>query len=110
DPEFPYQIPILDFDLHLPLHYPHKGDVIIKVNNDNIPRGIAINIEQGFLQSGSLADRINNLDNNLESLVAKTPARTIFHANIDQSKGNTLANASALIKRKRFQGLGLNSL
>lgn len=57
DPDFPYDIESLNFNLCIPYAYPYKATSkpSIIVLNDDIPRGFAINIEQGFKKIVAIA-------------------------------------------------------
>lgn len=79
DPDFPFAIPLLDFDLTVPQHYPHAAaGPTIHVNNDSFARAHAINIETAFdAYDGTLAARVRRLDAELERLLMLPPARTV---------------------------------
>ena len=81
DPDFPYAIAVLEFDLHLSRHYPHDANTTppyISVKTDDISKGVAINVEQAFKKySGTLRERITTLNENLEKILMMPAARTI---------------------------------
>lgn len=83
DPDFPFDVPLLHLLLLVPKEYP-SGNPQVMVLNDDIPRGFAYNIEQGFknltgeiqdpdlqdLQSEkSLSGYLTGLDQNLEQFL-----------------------------------------
>lgn len=77
DPDFPYDIVVLDVDLHVSRHYPNQGNAYINVNNQEIPRGNAINIENAFNRyQGTLVEKLKQVDTNLEKLIGMPPAKT----------------------------------
>ncbi|OMH79747.1 hypothetical protein AX774_g6830 [Zancudomyces culisetae] len=96
DPEFPYDLQALRFALVIPVDYPatkeHQRAVEIHVANKQIPVGVKHNIKIGFdsfarknmllgLKSPGeekrLAEMVEWLGNNMESMFAIKPASTI---------------------------------
>lgn len=78
DPDFAFDLTLLDVDLCVPQHYPHHGSVTLKVNNSEIPRGHALNVENYFgTLNGPLLDRLALLDQKLEELLKLPPQKTI---------------------------------
>lgn len=57
DPDFPYDLDLLNFSLCVPQGYPHDKSKrpSIVVLNDDIPRGFAVNVEQGFKKIAGIA-------------------------------------------------------
>lgn len=57
DPDFPFELDVLKFNLTIPARYPHdaKATPSLIVLNSEIPRGFAVNIERGFRQIALLA-------------------------------------------------------
>lgn len=78
DPDFAFDLSLLDVDLRVPQHYPHHGTVTLRVNNTDIPRGHALNVERYFSTlAGPLPDRIMQLDTNLEDVLKLPPQKTV---------------------------------
>ncbi|KAK0667536.1 hypothetical protein QBC41DRAFT_395824 [Cercophora samala] len=86
DPDFPFDLPQLACDLHIPPQYP-KSPAKLRVKNSDIPRGFAINIEKGWDKlveerqknggSGTLLSLVNGLDKRLEGLLSEEKAETV---------------------------------
>lgn len=82
DPEFAFDLDTLLVDLNVPDDYPATIPWI-KVKNEDIPRGYAINVERGFYgvanakRKTSLANLIQDLDKNLESYLKQEKQETI---------------------------------
>ena len=91
DPEFPFQIPILSFDLHISRHYPNQGvPPWIEIKNAEIPLGNRANIENGFkTYEGTLLERVNLLDENLETLLTMPAATVIKMVRGSKREGGT---------------------
>lgn len=79
DPDFAFPISVLPIDLKLPRHYPHGPEAIgITLASDEVPRGHALNVEQAFdTYEGTLRERFDRLDKELEGLLSKPPQKTI---------------------------------
>lgn len=62
DPDFPFDLDVLKFNLTVPPTYPRGGKELptIVVLNSDIPRGFSINIERGFKEIATIA-RLNKL-------------------------------------------------
>ncbi|CAP66857.1 uncharacterized protein PODANS_4_6500 [Podospora anserina S mat+] len=84
DPDFPFDLPQLECDLHIPSKYP-KSPAKLHVKNSDIPRGFAINIEKGWDKlveerkggGGTLLSLVNGLDKRLEGLLSEEKAETV---------------------------------
>lgn len=109
DPDFPFDIQALDFNLYIPLNYPSKSrppregtdrapptpafPVIVVLNKD-IPRGFSVNIDMGFKslsesysQSGqSLLNLIVALDKGLEGYLKQEKRDTIKIVKINNNR------------------------
>ncbi|OBA18985.1 hypothetical protein METBIDRAFT_33613 [Metschnikowia bicuspidata var. bicuspidata NRRL YB-4993] len=50
DPDFPFELDLLNFSLTVPAEYPHNTKAVpsIVVLNTDIPRGFSVNIERGY--------------------------------------------------------------
>lgn len=90
DPDFPFEMDALHFSLHVPANYPEE-EVRIIVQNKDIPRGFAANIESGFASlaqnkgDATLLSLITSLDKNLEDFLSQKKAETVtFVANADK--------------------------
>ncbi|KAG7818620.1 hypothetical protein KL909_005010 [Ogataea angusta] len=56
DPDFPYDLDLLNLSLCIPGTYPYKGkNPSLVVLNDDIPRGYSVNVEIGFREIATLA-------------------------------------------------------
>lgn len=79
DPDFPFDLEDLKVSLSIPAKYPYDGQIpSIVVLNEEIPRGFAINLEQGFKRICKVAltnarDEDINMDSK-KSLVAQVEA------------------------------------
>lgn len=97
DPDFPYDILVLDLDLHVSRHHPNQGNAYININNQEIPKGNAINIENAFNRyQGTLVEKLKQVDLNLEKLIAMPPARTFT---IVKPKPKTAADSARDVKK-----------
>lgn len=81
DPDFPFEMDVLDCNLQVPAQYP-KDVPSIRVLNKDMPRGFAINVEKGFdrlaaSKSLTLLDLMKSLDKNLEVFLSERKAETI---------------------------------
>ncbi|CAN3373568.1 hypothetical protein DIURU_000622 [Diutina rugosa] len=80
DPEFPFDMDSLNVNLTIPSSYPQTKARIVVLNED-VPRGVAVNVEMGFQkiarQSIPLVAQLEELDANLESLLAQEERTTI---------------------------------
>ncbi|KAK4643631.1 hypothetical protein QC761_406500 [Podospora bellae-mahoneyi] len=84
DPDFPFDLPQLECDLHIPSKYP-KSPAKLHVKNSDIPRGFAINIEKGWDKlveerkggGGTLLSLVNGLDKRLEGFLSEEKAETV---------------------------------
>jgi uncharacterized CHY-type Zn-finger protein len=90
DPDFPFEMDVLHFMLYIPAEYP-DAELRITVQNKDIPRGFALNIESGFDALASnrgdatILSLITSLDRNLENFLSQKKAETItFVANADR--------------------------
>ncbi|KAG2223792.1 hypothetical protein INT45_001926 [Circinella minor] len=81
DPDFPFELNMLQLQLRVPARYPKESCTII-VMNANIPKGFAFNLEKGFENytkqtSATLVRQMNWLDKNIENLLQQEPATTM---------------------------------
>ena len=82
DPDFPFDLAHLDCQLHVPAAYPRQPPRL-QVKNKDIPRGFAINIENGWdrlvkeKRGATLLALTKALDRNLESLLTEQKAETV---------------------------------
>ncbi|KAE8453233.1 hypothetical protein EG329_011300 [Mollisiaceae sp. DMI_Dod_QoI] len=82
DPDFPFEMTALECLLSVPSSYP-KDKPSLKVGNKDIPRGFAINIEQGFeglvedKPDATLLELMKALDKNLETFLSAPKADTV---------------------------------
>lgn len=82
DPDFPFDLDHLECELRVPSGYP-KQRPKLQVKNKNIPRGFAINIENGWdrlveeKRGATLLALTNALDRKLESLLSEEKAETV---------------------------------
>ena len=82
DPDFPFEMTSLKCVLSIPVAYPAEI-VRLKVENQDIPRGFAINVENGFADlihtnpKASLLDLMKLLDRNLEKFLSAPKADTV---------------------------------
>ncbi|KAI5807414.1 hypothetical protein DFH27DRAFT_546134 [Peziza echinospora] len=120
DPEFPYEIDVLNLLLTVPLGYgggPGTADgkagatvhtanqPSIQVLNADIPLGFKVNIESGFRdiaknasESTTLLDMLNSLDKRLEGLLAEKKATTIKIIPNAPSKTAVTSSVDTVIK------------
>ncbi|GAO46918.1 hypothetical protein G7K_1136-t1 [Saitoella complicata NRRL Y-17804] len=82
DPDFPYDITALSFDLSIPDKYPQEQPTL-RVKNSDIPVGYAVNVDRGFNQLAkelvgktALLGMVNQLDRKLEEFLAGKKAET----------------------------------
>ena len=82
DPDFPFDLAHLECQLHVPAAYPRQPPHL-QVKNQDIPRGFAINIENGWdrlvqeKRGATLLALTKALDRNLESLLTEQKAETV---------------------------------
>ncbi|KAK3904771.1 hypothetical protein C8A05DRAFT_13375 [Staphylotrichum tortipilum] len=82
DPDFPFDLAHLECDLLVPAGYPQHPPHL-QVKNKDIPRGFAINIENGWdklvqeKRGATLLALTKALDRNLESLLSEQKAETV---------------------------------
>ncbi|TAQ83411.1 hypothetical protein B7494_g8265 [Chlorociboria aeruginascens] len=80
DPDFPFEIEALECILTVPPEYP-QSPPRLKVGNKDIPRGFAINIENGFdglvHEDITLLELMKALDKNLEAFLSVQKAETV---------------------------------
>lgn len=82
DPDFPYELDVLECSLEVPANYP-KSKPTLRIKNQEMGRGYQINVERGFdsivqgMPSGTLLQYFNTLDRRLESYLSAPPADTI---------------------------------
>ncbi|KAH8816053.1 hypothetical protein F5884DRAFT_206626 [Xylogone sp. PMI_703] len=82
DPDFPFEISMLECQLSVPPGYPESRPTL-KVGNRDIPRGFAVNVERGFddlaqeKREASLLELVKALDRNLETFLSAQKAETI---------------------------------
>lgn len=82
DPDFPYDITVLECELAVPASYPSSRPTC-KVLNKDIPRGFQINIARGFdtiaaeSVNSTLLTLVNRLDQRLEAILAGKAADTV---------------------------------
>jgi len=84
DPDFPFDLDFLQCELQVPAAYPDAGVTpTLKVKNKDIPRGFAVNIEQGWDRlarergESTLLALTNALDKNLESFLSEKKQDTV---------------------------------
>jgi len=82
DPDFPFELDVLECLLEVPAAYP-QAKPRLHVTNKDMGRGYQINIERGFdaiverMPNGTLLQYCNSLDRTLENLLSTPPADTI---------------------------------
>lgn len=82
DPDFPFEMTALECSLTVPPRYPGSPPTL-RVDNKDIPRGFAINVENGFDQlvkdkdNATLLDLMKSLDKNLEEFLSAQKAETV---------------------------------
>lgn len=83
DPDFPYELEALLFDLYVPAHYPQVAPYI-SVKNTDIPKGYSGNVEVGFKEVAqsnlgklSLMNMTLQLDKQLEEFLTREKQQTI---------------------------------
>lgn len=77
DPQFAFPLAVLEFDLSVPFQYPQKSAVTMRIT-DGVPREFALNVEQAFgTFNGTLAERVAELDAQLERLLMMKPQRIV---------------------------------
>lgn len=82
DPDFPFEMTALECSLSVPIKYP-KSRPKLRVENKDIPRGFATNIESGFdglvreRPDATLLELIKALDKNLETFLSAPKVDTV---------------------------------
>ena len=82
DPDFPFEMTTLECSLSVPPGYPITRPKL-NVGNKDIPRGFAINVENGFAElaegkpQSTLLELMNALDKNLETFLSRQKAETV---------------------------------
>jgi hypothetical protein len=82
DPDFPFEMTALECLLSVPEAYPQLK-ASLKVRNNDIPRGFAINVELGFdslvgdRPDATLLELVKSLDKNLETFLSAPKAETV---------------------------------
>lgn len=68
DPDFPFELETLKFNLTIPPDYPRSSKELpsIIVLNSEIPRGFSINIERGFKEIATVARLKKTVDSDIE--------------------------------------------
>lgn len=94
DPDFPYELDVLECSLEVPADYPESKPTL-RVKNQEMGRGYQINVERGFnsivhgMPNGTLLQYFNNLDRRLEGFLSAPPADTIkLVANVGSKSRN----------------------
>ncbi|KAI8093593.1 uncharacterized protein BX664DRAFT_295443 [Halteromyces radiatus] len=116
DPDFPYDLELLQLQMLIPTDYPSQPASIIVMNSD-IPKGFAINLERGFdtyttTANTTLVRQLSWLDRNMEQLLQQQPATTMrFVSHSKKSKemvapalpDHIINNAAAGTTSSQFQ-------
>jgi hypothetical protein len=82
DPDFPFEMTALECALSVPPGYPSSPPTL-RVENKEIPRGFAINVEKGFddlvreKESTTLLELMKSLDKHLEEFLSAEKADTV---------------------------------
>ncbi|KAG5962038.1 hypothetical protein E4U58_004001 [Claviceps cyperi] len=82
DPDFPFELTHLECHVRVPARYPTERPVL-QVQNSNIPRGFALNIERGWdrlareRKGATILSIVNALDRNLEKLLSQEKQETV---------------------------------
>ncbi|CZR52254.1 uncharacterized protein PAC_02131 [Phialocephala subalpina] len=82
DPDFPFEMTVLECQLFVPFTYP-KEKPSLKVGNRDIPRGFTLNVEHGFdglveeKPNATLLELMKALDKNLEAFLSAPKADTV---------------------------------
>ncbi|KAI9498200.1 hypothetical protein BDB00DRAFT_867846 [Zychaea mexicana] len=81
DPDFPFELALLQLQLRVPAKYPKQACSVIVMNAD-IPKGFAFNLEKGFeayakQTPATLVRQMGWLDKNMETLLQQEPATTM---------------------------------
>jgi hypothetical protein len=82
DPDFPFEMTALECALSIPPGYPSSPPTL-RVENKDIPRGFAINVEKGFddfvkeKESTTLLELMKSLDKHLEEFLSAEKADTV---------------------------------
>ncbi|KAJ8063311.1 hypothetical protein OCU04_008541 [Sclerotinia nivalis] len=82
DPDFPFEMTALECSLTVPPRYPTSSPTL-RVENKDIPRGFAINVENGFdelvkaKENATLLDLMKSLDKHLEEFLSAQKAETV---------------------------------
>lgn len=127
DPDFPFDIQSLDFNLYIPLDYPsrripHREDSnrpppptvfpMIVVQNEDIPKGFSVNVDMGFkllseayAQKGlTLLDMIVALDRELENFLRQGKRDTIKIVKMNNNRPKTASSDPAVSQLMPTQG------
>ncbi|VVT53461.1 uncharacterized protein SAPINGB_P003585 [Magnusiomyces paraingens] len=102
DPDFPFDISNLEFDLFVPISYP-RDPPLITVTNSDIPKGFSVNVDLGFrdmarssLGKKTLLDLINELDKKLEFFLKQEKRQTIKIVKYKSKPGSASSKASSI--------------
>lgn len=84
DPDFPFDVQFISFDLTIPIDYPKSGPSV-HVTNKDIPVGYSANVDLGFQDSivsaklgkSRLLDMLLELDKRLEEFLSREKQQTI---------------------------------
>jgi hypothetical protein len=82
DPDFPFEMSVLQCQLYVPAGYP-ESKPWLKVGNQDIPRGFSLNVESGFdglvkeHQDATLLEFMKALDKNLEIFLSAPKVDTV---------------------------------
>ncbi|KAB8294274.1 hypothetical protein EYC80_009700 [Monilinia laxa] len=82
DPDFPFEMTALECSLTIPPRYPTSPPTL-RVENKDIPRGFAINVENGFdslvreKENATLLDLMKSLDKHLEEFLSAQKVETV---------------------------------
>lgn len=82
DPDFPFEMNALECSLTVPPRYPTSPPTL-RVENKDIPRGFAINVENGFdglvkeKENTTLLELMKSLDKHLEKFLSAQKAETV---------------------------------
>lgn len=82
DPDFPFEISVLQCQLYVPAGYP-ESKPWLKVGNQDIPRGFSLNVESGFdglvkeHPDATLLELMKALDKNLEIFLSAPKVDTV---------------------------------
>jgi uncharacterized CHY-type Zn-finger protein len=104
DPDFAFDIELLEFVLTVPLEYPKRTESLpyVAVKNSDIPKGYTINVERGFasiaktqLGKGRLLDVLLEFDKRLESFLQQEKGETIKLVKFASTKKKASSNADS---------------